>query len=175
MISLAGDTVRLRALEPEDVEILYRWENDPRVWPVSDTLAPYSRETLRKFIEDQQYDIYHTRQLRLVISRTGDDAPVGLIDIFDFDPVNLRAAVGILICDESDRRKGYASEALDLLADYASGILGLHQLYCNVSADNFASISLFSGKNFIQTGVKRDWSRSGDGWRDEILFQKMFS
>ena len=174
MISLVGNTVRLRALEPADVDLLYAWENDPRVWSVSDTLAPFSRETLRKFIENQQYDIYRTRQMRLVVSCVGDDRPVGMIDLFDFDPVNLRAAVGVLICDERDRRKGYASEALGLLTDYASKVLKLHQLHCSVYAGNLASLELFRSKGFVQAGVRADWSRHGDGWRDEILFQKIF-
>lgn len=164
----------LRALEPEDVDILYSWENDPRVWSVSDTLAPFSRETLRKFIEEQRYDIYRTRQVRLVVSLLCDDRPVGMVDLFDFDPVNLRAAVGILICDEKDRRKGYASEALDLLTDYASGVLKLHQLHCCIFADNLPSLQLFTGRGFVQAGVRLEWSRYGDGWRDEILFQKIF-
>ena len=40
---LEGRVVRLRAVEPEDVEAMYRWENDPAVWRVSGTLAPFSR------------------------------------------------------------------------------------------------------------------------------------
>lgn len=173
MISLAGNTVRLRALEPDDVDILYAWENDPRVWGVSDTLAPFSRDILRKFIENQQHDIYRTRQLRLIVARLGDDVPVGMIDLFDFDPVNSRAAVGILICNEDDRRKGYASEALGLLLDYASKVLKLHQLYCNISADNVSSRKLFGSKGFTEVGVKREWLRCDEGWNDEILFQKI--
>ncbi len=173
MISLAGNSVCLRALEPEDVDILYTWENDPRVWSVSETLAPFSRETLREFIENQRYDIYRTRQMRLIISRVDDGRPVGMIDLFDFDPVNLRAAVGVVICDERDRRKGYASEALDLLIDYSSEILNLHQLYCSVYSDNISSSQLFIGKGFVQAGIRRDWLRCDNGWRDEILFQKI--
>lgn len=173
MIRLEDKTVRLRALEPDDVDILYAWENDPRVWEVSDTLAPYSKETLRKFIADQQYDIFRTRQLRLVVSRTDDGAPVGLMDIFDFDPLNRRAAVGILIYADADRRRGYASEALDLAAAYASEALGLHQLYCSVGVDNDASVKLFESRGFERTGVRRDWLRRNDGWLDEILFQKI--
>lgn len=173
MIKLEGKTVRLRALEPEDVDILYAWENDPRVWSVSDTLAPYSKETMRKFIADQQYDICRTGQLRLVISRVDDLAPVGLVDIFDFDPLNLRAAVGILIYADEYRRRGYASEALDLVAGYASEVLGLHQLYCNVGADNNLSIKLFQNKGFERTGIRRDWLRRKNGWEDEILLQRI--
>lgn len=174
MIRLEGTKVRLRALEPSDLELLYRWENDPRVWEVSDTLVPYSRETLRRLIEDQRHDIFRTRQLRLVILRAKDGEPVGFIDLFDFDPVNLRAAVGILIFEERDRGKGYASDALGVLADYSRRVLGLHQLYCSVHADNTPSLNLFRSRGFVETGRRREWSRSGGGWRDELFLQLVF-
>jgi diamine N-acetyltransferase len=186
MIGIAGDTVRLRALEPSDVELLYGWENDTRLWNVSETTAPYSRETLRQFIENQQYDIYHTRQLRLVICTLGgspvemDDTrveiggtPVGMIDLFDFDPRNLRAGVGVVICDEASRRLGYASEALELLCDYTHNTLYLRQLYSTVAVDNTASVQLFRSQGFTEVGTLRDWSRGESGWRDEYLFQKV--
>ena len=57
---LRGQNIHLRALEPSDVEAMYRWENDPAVWGVSGTVAPFSREILRAFIEQQQYDIWRT-------------------------------------------------------------------------------------------------------------------
>ncbi len=177
---LVGEKVRLRALEPEDIDVLYGWENDPRVWSVSETLAPFSRATLREFIDNQQYDIFRTRQLRLVICRADKNStlplypPVGFIDLFDFDPVNLRAGVGVLICDESDRRNGYASEALELVCDYARQVLKLHQLYCSVGAENFSSYQLFCGKGFAKIGVRSQWFRRKNGWEDEILLQRLF-
>ncbi len=193
---LTGSKVRLRALEPEDLEILYRWENDPQVWGVSGTLAPFSRETLREFIENQKYDIYRTRQMRLVICRVEDvagaasgvgsggeeingdsadiDIPVGFIDLFDFDPVNLRAGVGILIYGADDRGKGYAAEALELVCAWASEVFGMHSLWCSVRADNFVSIKLFCGRDFDLVGRKRDWVRQGGVWFDEIVFQRIF-
>ena len=45
------DIIRLRALEPEDLECLYKWENDMDLWEVSDTLTPFSLFTLKKYIE----------------------------------------------------------------------------------------------------------------------------
>jgi diamine N-acetyltransferase len=174
MIRLSGDKVLLRALEPTDVELLYGWENDTRLWEVSNTLAPYSRETLRQFIDNQQFDIYHTKQLRLIICVLNDDTPIGMIDLFDFDPHNLRAGVGIVICEDKHRRQGYATEALGLLCDYARNTLYLKQLYSTVIVDNLASEQLFRECGFTEVGTLRDWSRGENGWRDEIVFQKLF-
>lgn len=83
---MESELIRLRALEPEDVNILYKWENDTEIWKVSNTVAPFSKHMLRQFIENQQRDIYETRQLRLIIESKADGKPVGAIDLFDLDP-----------------------------------------------------------------------------------------
>lgn len=172
MTNLQGKTVRLRALEPEDLDLLYAWENDPGIWEVSDTLAPFSRHVLSKFIEQQQFDIYQTRQLRLVIENPAGEA-VGLVDLFEFDPHNLRAGVGILIHDPSQRGMGYASDALEVLTRYARTTLRLKQLWCNVGTENEASRALFRRAGFREVGVKKAWNRTPEGYTDELLLQRL--
>jgi diamine N-acetyltransferase len=167
---LKGQLVFLRAIEPNDLELLYRWENNPAVWHLSNTLAPFSKHILKEYIENAKHDIYVTKQLRLIINTT-KYGPIGCIDLFDFDPTNQRAGIGILIADEQHRGKGYASEALELLCNYCFSILHLHQLYCNINADNTASINLFTKLGFIQNGIKREWNRNKGGYIDELFFQ----
>lgn len=170
---LRGQNIHLRALEPSDVEPMYRWENDPAVWGVSGTVAPFSREILRAFIEQQQYDIWRTHQLRLVIARNDDATAVGAVDLFDFDPLNQRAGVGVLVAD-GERGRGYASEALALLVEYARDVLMLNQLYCDIDTDNVTCRALFSGCEFEECGVRRRWRLASDGWRDVVMMQRLF-
>ena len=146
---LEGELTRLRALEAEDVDLLYVWENDPAVWGVSGTLAPFSRHTLRRFLDEQRFDLYAARQLRLVVE-TLDGRAVGLVDLFEFEPVDLRAGIGILIHGAGDRGRGFASDALDVLCRYARQVLGLHQLWCSVAPDNAASLTLFRRAGFVE-------------------------
>lgn len=170
---LRGQNIHLRALEPSDVEAMYRWENDPAVWGVSGTVAPFSREILRAFIEQQQYDIWRTHQLRLVIALNEDDCAVGAVDLFDFDPLNRRAGVGVLVAD-GERCRGYATEALTLLVKYARDVLMLNQLYCDIDTDNTACRALFAGCKFEECGVRRRWRLTADGWRDVVMMQRLF-
>lgn len=163
--------IHLRALEPEDIGFLYRWENDPEVWRVSETTAPYSKYILKRYIETSHLDIYETKQQRFVIVHSETNIPVGAIDLFDFDPFNRRAGVGILIYDEQMRGKGFAAQALDKLVEYAFDVLGLHQLYCNIPTDNVPSYELFSRRGFTQAGIRREWIRVGDQWKDELTLQ----
>ena len=172
-MSLEGELTRLRALEAEDVDLLYVWENDPAVWGVSGTLAPFSPHTLRRFLDEQRFDLYAARQLRLVVE-TLDGRAVGLVDLFEFEPVDLRAGIGILIHGAGDRGRGFASDALDVLCRYARQVLGLHQLWCSVAPDNAASLTLFRRAGFVECGRKREWRRTPDGWADELLLQKIF-
>lgn len=170
---LEGSKCRLRAVEQQDIDFIREQENDPSVWDVSGTVAPYSRYSIENFVAEQQAGIYATRQLRLMIESVADGRCVGMVDLFDFDPVNLRAGVGILIC-EADRRRGYAAEALALLCDYAREVLRLHQLWCGVDAGNRASLALFRGAGFVRTGRRKEWRLTGRGWSDEIEFSKIF-
>jgi len=171
---LAFGKISLRPLEPEDIDLLYRWENDMKVWMVSNTQTPYSRYILIQYIKESTKDIYETKQLRLIIQNEKQKA-IGAIDLFDFEPYHLRAGVGILIHNEDDRIKGYATDALEALSNYTHDILGLKQLYANISADNAKSINLFKKSGFVKVGVKKDWLKTRDGWKDEILFQKIFT
>ncbi len=167
---LKGQLVTLRAVEPSDLDLLYHWENNAQIWNLSNTLTPYSKFAIKEFIENSKRDIYVTKQLRLIIT-TPKYGPIGCIDLFDFDPANQRAGVGILIADTQHRGKGYASEALELLCNYCFSILYLNQLYCNINSDNLISVALFTKIGFVQTGKKHQWNKVKGGFVDELFFQ----
>lgn len=163
--------MRLRALEPIDVDTLYRWENDPAVWGVGSTLAPYSRKQLWDYIDSYDGDIFVAGQLRLMIELpTGET--IGTADLYDFDAVNSRCAVGILIAPPY-RRQGHGLAALVALADYCRTRLSLHQLYSIAGADNTASRALFERAGYTISGRLRSWLRSANTYTDAYLYQKM--
>lgn len=179
-MQLIGELIQLRALEPSDLDQLYQWENDSSIWSVSGTLAPFSRFVLEQYLASSHQDIYSNKQLRLMIDLTvNDDSDemntetrgIGCIDLFDFDPKNRKAGVGILIADRADRGKGYATEALNLLVDYGFDVLDLHQIYSNVRIDNENSVALFKKIGFEITGLKQDWILDGGRWYDEYTMQ----
>ena len=172
-ILIKGKNISLRALEPGDIDHLYKWENDTSIWQVSNSLTPYSRHILEQYVLNADQDIYTAKQLRLVICLNNDRKPIGCIDLFDFDPQHRRAGIGILIADETERGKGHSSEALSLLINYAFNTLNLHQLYSNVGANNDHSIKLFKKNYFTEVGIKKDWIKKGRGWENELLLQRI--
>lgn len=170
MVTLQGELVFLRALEPEDLDLLFEVENNEEFWEVSSTSVPFSRYVLKQYLENSHRDIYDVKQLRLVICENNADV-VGFIDIFDFDPKNRRAALGILIINKNKRLKGYGAEALQLVSKYCFTHLGLHQVYANVGSDNTASKILFEKTGFLHTATKKDWNLVDGEYKDEITFQ----
>jgi len=163
--------IRLRALEPEDLEILYRWENEPSVWLLSGTLIPFSRYLLKQYLQNARKDIYESKQLRLIIERREGAVPIGAIDLFDFDPYHRRAGIGILIAEQSERGKGYAGEALETLKDYCFQVLRLKQIWCNIASANQPSMKLFTSAGFSKVGEKKAWLFTGKGFESEWMLQ----
>jgi diamine N-acetyltransferase len=164
----------LRPLEPEDLDLLYVWENNTEIWELSNTRTPFSKYVLKEYLKNSVKDIYEVKQLRLIIENELHRA-VGAVDLFDFEPYHLRAGVGILINSIRDRGMGYAADALEALSEYAQNTLGMKQIYANIAEDNKNSISLFKKSGFIRTGIKKCWIKTTTGWKDELLFQKILA
>jgi diamine N-acetyltransferase len=169
---LENNIIKLRAPEPSDLDLLYRWENDTSTWIAGTTITPFSKSVLSKYLDSAHLDIFETSQLRLMIDlKPENNRTIGTIDVFDFDPYHHRAGIGILIAENSDRGKGYATQALQVLVLYCFELLGMHQLYCNVSADNKISLKLFQKQGFEVIGAKKEWIRRGKKYIDEYLLQ----
>ena len=171
---LLGERVTLRAMEPEDLEVLYTLENDTTLWDISSVNVPYSRYLLKQFIAKGTHDIYTDGQLRLMIESVEEGTVVGMADIVDFNPRHLRAEIGIVL-DKDYRNRGYATEVLALMEKYVCEFLHLHQLYSYVSVENTASVRLFQKAGFKATCKLKDWLCVGNKYVDTIIFQKIFS
>ncbi|WP_158728680.1 MULTISPECIES: GNAT family N-acetyltransferase [unclassified Flavobacterium] len=171
MKTLKGDNIYIRALEPNDLEFIYAIENDQSIWEVSNTNTPYSRFLVKQYLENAHQDIYEAKQLRLAICQDQDFPAIGLIDLFDFDPRNNRAGVGIVIQKNENRNQNVGSEALELLIEYAFHNLNLHQLYANIGTENVASTALFTKFGFQMIGIKKDWTLHQGNYKDEAMYQ----
>jgi diamine N-acetyltransferase len=169
---ISNDTVRLRAVELSDVDVMYQWENDTSLWYASSTITPFSRYQLEQFVRHSHLDVYETRQIRLMIESVATSEIVGMIDMFDYDPFHQRGAIGIMLHSRF-RGRGLAVEALMLFTGYLFNYLGMHQAYASVAADNAESISLFGKCGFVMTGKRIQWSRRGSEYVDELFFQKI--
>ena len=167
---MIGENIILRALEPEDIGFLYSIENNVDNWEVSETKIPFSKYLLHEYLKNIGDDITKTGQLRLVIQEPKTNMPIGLIDLFDFDAINNKSGVGLIISPEY-QNKGIGTEALQLLIKYCKTTLNIHQLYCDIQCTNKNSISFFEKNGFEKTGIKKDWNLVNGSYIDVYFYQ----
>jgi len=170
---LIGEHVTLRAMEPEDLEVLYTLENDTSLWDISSVNVPYSRYLLKQFIAKGTHDIYTDGQLRLMIESVDDGTVIGMADLVDFNPRHRRAEIGIVLARDY-RNNGLGTEVLTLMEQYVQQFLHLRQLYAYVSAKNEATNKLFLKAGYESTCTLKDWLIIGDEYTDTKIFQKIF-
>lgn len=171
---LENENIFLRQPEPEDLDFLYKIENHTEFWHVSETKAPLSKWHIRQHIENSKYDIFTNKELRLIIEDKKSKEKVGIVDIFEFDPHNSRAGIGIII-DKANQKKGYASQTIKLITDYAFNFLFLNQLFCNIDKNNEDSVNLFLNSGFEKSGTLRKWKKHKGGFSDVVILQYLNS
>ena len=168
---LKDDAISLRTPEPEDLELMYAMENDTTLWSVGNTTLPYSRYTLRLYLEQSKQDLYAERQARFVIGVENGEA-AGMIDLADFDPLNSRAEVCIGLLGKY-RGKGIATRTLNLICDYAFKKLHINQLYAFIPEWNEESLRLFEKNGFKKSALLQQWLRTENGYSNVFLVQKL--
>jgi diamine N-acetyltransferase len=170
--TMSKPTIRLRAVEFEDADRIMEWENDWQEWQHSGTLIPFSRYQIEQYVLGATSDFWTVRQLRLMIETTKGET-VGAIDLFEGDPVNRRAGIGITI-SRAHRHRGFAFEALNTMAQLAFERLNLHQLWCNVAIDNKSSRGLFEKAGYQVAGQRKDWLLY-DGCFHDVVFMQLIN
>ena len=171
IVLLSNDIIQLRAVEPEDLDRLYIWENDSQLWDVGNTRNPYSRYNLKQYIDQSSLDIYESKQLRLMMVDLKSGKNVGTVDLFDFDIHNSRIALGLFV-DKAFQGNGFAKISLSLVEEYVFRYLKLNQLYCHISSINTASVRMFEQENFEKSCLLKQWIKTEKGFEDIILFQQ---
>lgn len=164
--------ITLRAVEPADLDFLYLAENDSSAWSVASTTAPMSRLMLQEYIEQYSADLYRDKQLRLIAQESATGKVIGIVDLYDYDPRNSRAAVGIYIAPQL-RSQGYGKQALDALCSYAQEFVGIHTLYAFIAQYNIASRHIFAHCLFVETATLPQWIKTPQGYTSAIIVQRI--
>lgn len=165
--------VKLRAMEPEDLDMLYQIENDSSIWHVGTNNVPYSRYALHDYIAHASGDIYTDKEVRLMIDNENNET-VGIVDLVNFSPQHQRAEIGIVI-KKGCRNLGYANAAIRKIISYAHDIVHLHQLYAIVEVSNEISLSLFESLGFSQGIRLKEWTFNGTTYTDAVMMQKFLN
>lgn len=149
-MELRGERIILRSVDIDDVQTILMWENDPDLEPFSDPHPDYTEQQIVEFILAQQVGFEANGQIRLMIDVAG--RAVGAVDIFDYDGSS--ADVGVLVYSDDDRRRGYATEALEAVKKYAPQ-WGIATLWATIDSENIASTALFRRCGFVKVDKNR--------------------
>ena len=98
--------------------------------------------------------------------------PYGCVDLYNYDPLNRRAAVGIMVATEH-RRQGYALAMLHQLQMLSTANYHLHTLYADIAATNTASIALFAKAGYTECGHFHEWLCVDGRYIDTIRMQML--
>lgn len=167
--------MRLRPLEPEDLDLLYSITNDAELWSTTDDVAPYSRYALKRYIANAA-SIHESGELRLIIEADTEEGKrgIGMIDLTDYIPLHARAQIGIAILKEF-RGKGYGSQAVREIERLAVERLRIHQLYAIVAPDNTPSYQMFANGGYSRSATLPRWIYEAGEYKDMALLTKFFS
>ncbi|GAA3060546.1 GNAT family N-acetyltransferase [Actinokineospora globicatena] len=156
-MTLIGERVRLRAIEPEDADAFWRWHHDEHAMRWMGTSYPESRAQLRKRFADFAPNSYE--RCRFAIETTAESRLVGYIALRDAHPESGRAELDIYLGDPDTWNKGYATEALRLMCHWGFEDMRLHAIQLSVVVDNEAAIHLYRKLGFVEEGRLREVHR----------------
>jgi diamine N-acetyltransferase len=168
--------IALKALEPSDVPLLLKWENDQSIWDLSKTVEPFSKFKLDTYIKQSlSFDSFGLKELRLMIHRVVNEVeditePIGTIEMFDFDSVNKHAGIGILV-HKDYQGQGFGKPALDEFLTYLAKRLQVHSVVANVSANNIQSIKFFEAYGFTKVGELKEFLFENGKFVSQLIYQ----
>jgi len=151
---IRGERIFLRELIQDDVtEIYVQWMNDLSVTQYLESrFAKHSMETLVNYVNAKGVDPNSV----LFAIMLNDLKHIGNIKLGPVNWIHRRASVGIVIGKTDCFGKGYATEAIGLIVDFAFGNIGLHKLTAGCYEPNHGAKKAFLKSGFSVEGIQRD-------------------
>lgn len=163
---LAGTRIALTELRKDDAEPLFGWINDPHTVRFNSPYAPVHELShlawLERIISDPSRMVFGIREIQ-------GNQLVGVVQLIDIHPVHRSAELVIRIGSESDRSRGYGTEAVQLAKDFAFRDRNLQRISLKVFADNARAVRAYKKAGFQQEGVLRRAAFINGRWSDEIV------
>lgn len=163
---LEGKRIYLRPISSEDADFYYQMLFNPEMRRLTGTQRQFSKEQVARHIEGKTQS---ASDMLLLIALRESDQLIGDIELQDIDSINRSASMRIAIDAPAYQGRGFGSEAIGLLLEYAFGILQLHRIELNVFAFNDRAIHVYEKMGFQREGVQRDALYYNHAYHDSIM------
>jgi RimJ/RimL family protein N-acetyltransferase len=149
-----GQLVRLRAREPEDEPLLYRWFNDPEVTEFLVVRYPLSHATEREFIEGAHSIAYNRASFG--VETLAEGRLIGGVSLEHANPENRSATLGIALGDKTFWNGGYGTDTMRTICRFGFEMMNLHRIELDVYASNARARAVYEKVGFKDEGLRRD-------------------
>jgi RimJ/RimL family protein N-acetyltransferase len=156
---LRGRLVYLRPLEMADVPMYAAWRNDLDAMLTAGwgRRGPISVAEAERLISTEwQGGPPSQEHFSFMICTLGDGRPIGQALLNINDRRRGQAYFGIFIAAESDRGRGYGTDALNATCDFGFGELRLERISLEVMASNARAIRTYEKAGFRREGLHRN-------------------
>lgn len=164
-----GSRIRLAPLTSLDTALIARWQQDSYYLRHLDANIAYPKsesqvgEWIREGQRGREHFLFGIRVLPM-------DDLIGFIELSDVMWSHRNSWLTIAIGDAEYRGRGYGSEAMSLILEFAFRELNLHRVQLTVFSYNTPAIRLYEKLGFQREGVYREFLER-DGQRfDMILY-----
>ncbi len=167
MVMISGARVTLRAFEPADADVVWRWQQDPAVVRWLETGLPESLHRFRSRFEAISHNSYE--RLELAIETIEGQELVGLVALRGAKPEIGDAELAVYIGESGHWGRGLATDAVRTICRYGFETMRLHKVWLTVYPENESARRVYAKVGFVEEGRLREGYRSGGTWHDKIV------
>jgi len=166
---MEGKLVRLRPLEPGDLERAYAWMNDPEVTYSLGRRYPIPRAEEERWLREAASANSFTNGLHLAIE-TKEGMLIGSIDLRNTNPEDRRAALGIVIGEPEYWSKGYGADAIMTVLRFAFHQMNLNRVSLEAFESNERALACYRKCGFREEGrLRQDRFKHGRYWDTIVM------
>ena len=166
--SEVNSNISLRAARNEDIEILYKAINDPKIVKYNSPYEPIHEENHIKWFEKLSAD-----KTKIFFVIDFDKTVVGSAQLIDIHPIHRSAEITIRLFAEKNFGKGIGFEAINLLSSHAFNNLNLKRIWLRVFKDNLRAIRCYEKNHFIKEGVLRRAAFIDGVFKDMVILSRI--